>query len=232
MSAPWPITLTGVEVRRRGQRLLGPVDLTLTDGGPTMILGPNGAGKTSLLRVLHGIERISAGRVDRPDGAAAQQAYVFQAPTMLRRSVAANLAYPLVLRRMPRAEIARRVALWLNRSGLKALADLSALRLSGGERQKLAVARALISDPGILFLDEPCASLDGAATREIEALLQEAAAAGTRIVMVTHDLGQARRLAADVVFLVNGRIAEAGQTCLSAPQTPELQGFLRGDIVT
>jgi tungstate transport system ATP-binding protein len=120
------------------------------------------------------------------------------------------------------------------RIGLDAFANTAATRLSGGERQKLAIARALIRKPQVLFLDEPCANLDGHTTREIEALLSETAAAGTRLIMATHDMGQARRLAGDVIFMLNGEICEHGAASdiMYAPQTPELKSFLQGDIVT
>jgi tungstate transport system ATP-binding protein len=111
--------------------------------------------------------------------------------------------------------------------------DHPATRLSGGERQKLAIARALIRDPEVLFLDEPCSNLDGQSTREIETLLLEAAAAGTRIIMATHDMGQARRLASEVIFVMSGRIVEMGlaHDLFDAPKTAELKAFLKGDIL-
>jgi tungstate transport system ATP-binding protein len=117
---------------------------------------------------------------------------------------------------------------------LQDAASLSATRLSGGEKQKLALARALIRKPQVLFLDEPCANLDGASTRDIETLLADARADGTRLIMTTHDIGQARRLATDVIFMLHGKIHESGvaTTVFDAPQTTELQAFYRGDIIT
>lgn len=234
MSDLFPLTLDQVVVRRRKKRVIGPVDLTVQNGGPLIILGPNGSGKTTLLRVMHGVERINGGQVtwacDRPD----QHAFVFQSPIIMRRTVAENLAYPLRLIRAPKAEIAAAVTRWLDRIGLTEHAQGPASRLSGGERQKLALARALIRDPAVLFLDEPCANLDGHATRDIEALLQETAAAGTRLIMATHDMGQARRLAHSVVFMRDGKVHETGvaKDCFQAPQTEAFAAFLRGDIVT
>ncbi|MDB4074461.1 ATP-binding cassette domain-containing protein [Ascidiaceihabitans sp.] len=152
---------------------------------------------------------------------------------MLRRTVAENLSYPLDLIKRPKPEINTAVNYWIERIGLGKVANRSATRLSGGERQKLAIARALIRDPEVLFLDEPCSNLDGQSTREIETLLLETAAAGTRIIMATHDMGQARRLAADVIFMKSGRIAETGLApdVFDAAQTPDLQAFLKGDIL-
>ena len=229
-----PLRVTGAIVRRRGKTLLGPVNFELAGTGLTVVIGPNGSGKTTLLRVMHGIERLTAGQIAWavPMAEARQrQAYVFQQPTMLRRSVADNLAFPLRLSGQPQAQARKVAAEWACRIGLGAALDRPALRLSGGERQKLALARALIRSPKVLFLDEPCANLDGRATRDIEALLVEVRDAGTRIVLATHDMGQARRLATEGVFLRSGQVWESGTTLLTAPQTPELTAFLKGDIV-
>jgi tungstate transport system ATP-binding protein len=164
----------------------------------------------------------------------ARHAFVFQSPIVMRRTVAENLAYPLRLLKRPKAQIMQDVAVWLDRIGLAHVGNSEATRLSGGERQKLAIARALIRKPDVLFLDEPSANLDGHATREIEALLLETAASGTQIVMATHDMGQVRRIGVNLVFMLGGKIHEAGPTksAMHAPQTPALAAFLRGDIVT
>ena len=234
MTQMLPLTLTDVIVRRRGKRIIGPVTHRLEQGPPTIVIGPNGSGKTTLLRVMHGIERISTGQVNWTHDAPNQQAFVFQSPIVLRRTVAENLAYPLRLAGVDKAEIISRVTTWLARIGLDALANTAATRLSGGERQKLAIARALIRTPQVLFLDEPCANLDGHTTCEIEALLSETAAAGTRLIMATHNMGQARRLAGDVIFMLNGKIHESGAAnyIMNTPQTSELKSFFQGDIVT
>ena len=233
MTAAFPLTLSGVRVRRQGKTVLGPVDLTLAADGTTIIVGPNGSGKTTLLRVMHGIERVNGGHVAWECDDPAKHGFVFQTPIMMRRTVAENLTYPLKLLKTPKDQIAMKVDHWLARIGLEALRNGQATRLSGGERQKLAIARALIRKPDVLFLDEPCANLDGHATREIEALLSDVASAGTRLVMATHDMGQARRLANDLVFLLDGKIHEFGPAAIfDIPATGELAAFLRGDIVT
>lgn len=231
-----PLHASGLVIRRRGKRILGPVDLTLPEQGFTILIGPNGSGKTSLLKSLHGVERLSEGAVNwnvATEQARNRQAYVFQSPIMLRRSVRENLAYPMRLDRIGKSEIDKACDEWAKRIGLGDALDRPAPRLSGGEQQKLALARALIRGPDMLFLDEPCANLDGRATREIEAMLLEAHRQGTRILMATHDLGQLKRLASDVIFLRSGRIHESGpaEEVLSNPQTPELRAFLQGDIV-
>ena len=231
-----PMRAAGAETRRRGVTLAGPVDLTLDGDGITVVIGPNGAGKTSLLRMLHGIARLSAGRIDWAcplAQARRRQAFVFQRPVMLRRSVRDNVAYPLRLTGMARREARARAAVWVERVGLADAMDRVATQLSGGEGQKLAIARALVVEPEVLFLDEPCASLDGRATREVEAILTDARARGTRLVLSTHDMGQARRLADEVWFLLRGRLHEAGPAgrFLAGPSTAAAAAFLRGDIV-
>lgn len=229
-------TLRDVTVKRKGKTILGPISCAIGGTGVTVVMGPNGAGKTTLLKVLHGVERLSGGEVtwSVPDAEArSAQSYVFQSPIMLRRSVRQNLAYPLQLIKAPKAEIAKKTAYWAARVGLADALERSATRLSGGEKQKLALGRALIRQPQVLFLDEPCANLDGSATREIETILQDAHRAGTRIIMTTHDLGQSRRLASDVMFLLNGQLHAQGssETFFTSPATPQTAAFLNGDIV-
>jgi tungstate transport system ATP-binding protein len=231
-----PLDLQGIEVRRRGKRLLGPLSFVLQGSGISIVIGPNGSGKTTLLRAMHGIERISGGakawRVD-DDRAHAAQSFVFQTPIMMRRNVRDNIAYPLVLRGVPRR--AARIAAddWAARVGLQAALARPATVLSGGEKQKLALARALVTAPEVLFLDEPCANLDGHATQEIETILLAARDAGTRIVMSTHDLGQARRLADEVLFLHDGKLGETSPAAdfFAAPRSAQAAAFLNGDLV-
>lgn len=235
MSALFPLKVVDLTVRRRGATLLGPVSHDFGNDGLTMVIGPNGAGKTTFLKALHGIERVASGTVSWSAPAAevrARQAYVFQTPTMLRRSVRENLAYPLRLIGTSRTEIAAACEVWATRIGLGDALERAAPRLSGGERQKLALARALIRKPDVLFLDEPCANLDGQATADIEALLSQALETGTRIIMTSHNVGQIRRLATDFVFLLRGKAHETGPAeCLARPQTKELAAFLKGDII-
>ena len=231
-----PLTLDGVEVRRRGKRLLGPVSLEVQGSGISIVIGPNGSGKTTLLRVMHGIERISGGRKawSVADALAhAAQSFVFQTPVMMRRNVRDNIAYPLVLRGMKRAQARAAADVWAARVGLGAALLRPATVLSGGEKQKLALARALVTAPQVLFLDEPCANLDGHATQAIEAILLAARDAGTRIVMSTHDLGQARRLADEVLFLHGGKLMEMQPAAgfFAAPVSVQAAAFLKGDLV-
>ncbi len=231
-----PIQLKGATVQRKGKVIVGPIDLSVEGRGITMVIGPNGAGKTSILRMLHGLDALSEGSLHWQGGAKRvrkKQGYVFQTPVLLRRNVLENLVYPLKLRGMARVKATKHAMDALAHVGLNTFAQHAARTLSGGERQKLALARALIMEPELLLLDEPCASLDGNATKAIEAILISARKTGTRILMTTHDMGQARRLADDVLFIVKGKIHEAGtaETFFAAPETPEARAFLNGDIL-
>jgi tungstate transport system ATP-binding protein len=233
-----PLEARGLTFEAGGRRLIDGVDLTLQAGSVTAVLGPNGAGKSLLLRLLHGLLKPTQGEVrwaGRPaDRAiAARQAMVFQRPVLLRRSVAANVRYALAVRGVARADCEARLAAVLRSARLEHLAERPARVLSGGEQQRLALARALSTAPEILFLDEPTASLDPAATHAIEELLREAHAAGTTIVLVTHDRGQARRLAHEVLFMHRGRLAEqtSADAFFAGPASAQARAFLDGRIV-
>lgn len=231
-----PLTIDGAEVRRKGTRLIGPINLTVGAGGATIVLGPNGAGKTSLLRLMHGLARPATGSLVwsiQETEARDRRGFVFQTPTMMRRSVRDSIAYALTVAGAKRALARQRATVLAEQVGLGHALERSARVLSGGEKQKLALARVLIREPEVMLLDEPCANLDGRATREIESILTAAKSRGTRIVMSTHDLGQAARLADEIIFMLNGRVHETGpaERFFSAPTTPEAQAFLNGQIV-
>lgn len=231
-----PLDVEGLELWRQGKRILGPISHRLDSGGITIVLGPNGSGKTSFLRAMHGLERVNKGKLrwSAPlTTARSQQAFVFQSPTLLRRTVAENIAYPLRIEGATSAQARAKAETAAAQVGLGHMLDLPALVLSGGEKQKLALARALVRDPQVLFLDEPCANLDGKATREIEAILEAASARGTKIVMSTHNVGQARRLAADVLFLYRGLLHDSGPsaTFFANPPTPEARAHIQGDLL-
>lgn len=236
MTTLFPVEIKSATLRRRGKTLVGPIDLRLQGQGTTIVIGPNGSGKTSFLRMLHGIARLGNGSITWacPEAEArTKQAFVFQHPIMMRRSVLNNIAYPLLLSGMSRAQAKERAAVAATEVGLGDALTRSATYLSGGERQKLALARALITKPELLFLDEPSAALDGRSTREIEEILTRASAAGTRLIMSTHDMGQARRLASEILFLLNGNIHEhcPAEDFFVGPKTVQANAFLNGDIV-
>jgi tungstate transport system ATP-binding protein len=213
------IRFKGVTLTAGAITVVDNVTLTIPPGAPTMLLGPNGSGKTSLIRLAMGLIAPSSGTIE----ASARSAMVFQRPAMLRRSVRANVEY--VSRADPMG--------MLRRVGLAALADRPARRLSGGEQQRLALARALAREPEVLFLDEPTASLDPAATAMVEAIVADAAVRGIKVVMATHDLGQARRLAGDIVFLAKGRVVEheSAGAFFVAPASREAAQFIQGELV-
>ena len=235
-STELPLVLDDVSLQAGAATLLDRVNLTITPGEPTLVVGPNGAGKTTLLRLCMGLTAPTRGRVSwggRTDTTLARRAILFQRPVMLRRTTAANVAYALARAGAPRSHRAERVAALLDRVGLADLAQRPARRLSGGEQQRLALARALARDPELLLLDEPTANLDPAATRSVEEIILMAAQSGIKIVMASHDLGQVRRLAGEVIFMVRGAVCERGKAAdfLDHPATPEAAAFVRGDLV-
>ena len=235
-----PLELAGVGYSVGDAVLLRDLSFTLRHGARSVIVGPNGAGKSLTLRLCHGLIEPSAGSIAWRGGGTAfpgaersQQAMVFQRPVLLRRSAAANIDHALKLRGLDRASRRTRVAAALAQTGLAALAERPARTLSLGEQQRLALARAWALSPQILFLDEPTASLDPAATRQVETLISNFHAAGVKIVMTTHDLGQARRMADEILFLHHGRLVEhaAATTFFDAPATPEAQAFIKGELL-
>ena len=234
-SAILPLRLEGASYAVGDKPLLSDISLVVKPGRRLVVLGANGAGKSLLLRLCHGLIAPTAGRCIWADGSSrpAAQAMVFQRPVLLRRSVAANLDYPLALRGLSRADRRDMVARTLARFGLSPLADQPARLLSGGEQQRLALARAWAMAPEILFLDEPTSALDPSATRIIEEMIESFSAEGITIVLTTHNLGQARRLAEDVAFLHRGQLIEHRPAAefFAAPQAPEARAFLAGDLI-
>lgn len=235
MAGLLPLQAVDIGVTRCGRALLGGVSFTLRAGPPTVIMGANGAGKSLLLRVLHGLIQPTTGEIIwgknlKADVAGRRSALVFQRPTLLRRSVLANVAF--VLAHHPGAAKRQTAMGVLDQAGLGALAQMPARQLSGGEQQRLAMARALASFPEVLFLDEPTASLDPASTSAIEQLIATAVSGGTKVVLVTHDIGQARRIAGDVVFLASGRVAEAtlASVFFEKPTSEAARRYLNGDL--
>jgi tungstate transport system ATP-binding protein len=233
-----PLELRGLTYQANGKRVIDGLDLTVEEPGITVIMGPNGAGKSVLLRLMHGLIAPTGGEVlwggKRLDRELAQrQAMVFQKPVLLRRSVAANIWHALGLRGIARTDRAIRVDDALKLAGLETRAATPARVLSGGEQQRLCLARALSLEPDILLLDEPTASLDPASTLAIEEVLIDAQRRGIKIIVVTHDVGQARRLAQDVIFLHHGRIIEhdEAKSFFERPQSEAARAFLAGGLV-
>lgn len=218
-----------------GQTLINELKLNLQSEAISAIMGPNGAGKSLLLRLLHGLISPTSGTIrwgghSMNDAIRRRQAMVFQRPVMLRRSVAANIDFALKLRGTQSLE-RRRLA--LAAVDLADRANQPAKSLSGGEQQRLALARALATEPAVLFLDEPTANLDPASTAAIEDIIQTAEKSGTKIVLVSHDLGQARRLANEIIFMHRGRVIEQtpAHEFFESPNSQQGRDFLAGVLV-
>jgi tungstate transport system ATP-binding protein len=237
VSAILPLQVRGLTFRANGRTLLDGLDFDVEPRRCTVLMGPNGAGKSLTLRLLHGLDRPSAGAAlwlgPKAADARRHQAMVFQRPILLRRSAAANIDYALGVRGIARAGRPARVAEALEQVGLEGFENRHARALSGGERQLLALARASALNPEVLFLDEPTASLAPAAAKRVEQAIAAIHAAGTTIVMATHDLGQARRLADEILFLHEGRLVERAETArfFASPQSREARAYLGGELL-
>lgn len=236
---PTGLTVSGVSLQLGGKPILENINFTLPMTGVTMVMGFNGAGKSLLLRVLHGLIKPTSGHLNwtMPTGipttrqmpTSPRQAMVFQKPVLLRRSVAANLDYAMKLNgdysALKRNQLLEQV-------GLLEHAAVPARLLSGGEQQRLALIRALSLKPEVLFLDEPTASLDPQSVRIIEDIIKSINAKGTKIVFVTHDIGQAKRLADDIVFLDKGSVVEhtVANNFFNAPESEAARAYINGKL--
>jgi tungstate transport system ATP-binding protein len=212
-----------------GVRIVVDVSLKVSVGR-TVIIGPNGAGKSTLLRLIHGLLKPSVGHIVWPQPLT--QGMVFQRPVILRTTALANIEYGLAVRGLASTVRRERALAALARVGLLDFADRQAKRLSGGEQQRIALARAWALEPQVLFLDEPTTSLDPASSREVERIVGEIAENGTKIVMTTHNLGQAQRIAEEVIYLENGRVLEQTQATefFRQPRTEAAQEFIREEL--
>jgi tungstate transport system ATP-binding protein len=232
-----PLVADGLQFAIDGRPIIRDVSFDIGSSGRTVILGPNGAGKSVLLRLLHGLLQPTGGEL-RWGGltvraAREQQAMAPQHPVLLRRTVAGNLRHVLHVKGVPRSEREAMVSAALAQAGLAELDARAARTLSGGQKQRLAIARACVLRPAVLLLDEPTTNLDPAAVRGVEELVRAVADAGTKILMTTHDIAQARRLAADVLFLNEGRLLEhaPAATFFAAPKDPAAARFLDGELL-
>jgi tungstate transport system ATP-binding protein len=231
-----PLMLVDVQIVAGGVTILDRISLKLEAGPPTILIGPNGAGKTTLLRAAMGLIPATSGLITwagREVSPPTRRAIMHQRPVMLRRSTAGNIRYALAAAKVPRAKRDARVTELMAEVGLSGLERRPARRLSGGEQQRLALARAFARDPAILFLDEPTVSLDPAATKAIEDIVRTISARGVKVVMSTHDLGQAKRIGGDVVLLHRGRLIEnsPAEKFFSAPRTQEARKFVAGELL-
>ncbi len=231
-----PLELDDVSYEIDGKRLIKNISCTFEAGRSTFVIGPNGAGKSLFLRLCHGLLQPSSGWLRwRGAGgdAGRRQAMVFQRPVMLRRSVRANVDYALSVKGIPRSARQSIINRVLQLTGLSRFEDVPATLLSFGEQQRLALARVWALQPQVLFLDEPTASLDPPATHQVEQIIGAIQAAGTRIIMTSHDLGQAQRLADEVMFLHRGRLLEQTPATqfFDCPQSDAARAFTRGELL-
>jgi tungstate transport system ATP-binding protein len=236
MTSDLPISLDNVAFRASDAAILSDVTLQFNPGAPTVLIGPNGSGKTTLLRIAMGLLAPSSGRVTWGGRAAVppdRRAIMFQRPVMLRRSAAANIEYALASANIPRERWKQQVDELLVLVGLSGMNERPARKLSGGEQQRLALARALARKPEVLFLDEPTAALDPYSTKAIEDVLRGVAAQNIKIIMSTHDLGEARRIAGDIIFMNRGRIVENSRASdfFQHPTTDDARRFIQGDLL-
>ena len=220
----------------RGVTILDHVTLTIAAGPPTVLIGPNGSGKTTILRVAMGLTPLTSGRISwggQESVAPPRRAIMSQRPVMLRRTAAANVHYALTAAHIPRTEHHDSAQELLALVGLESFGRRPARRLSGGEQQRLALARALARDPAVLFLDEPTASLDPYATKAIEDIIHAVRARGVKVVMATHDLGQAKRLAGDIILLHRGRVIEnvRAEEFFAKTRTEVARKFIAGELL-
>jgi len=236
MASILPLELHEVSFRVNGRRIIDRISVAIERGSSTVILGANGAGKSVLMRLMHGLLAPSSGRIDWSDADMRRvrraQAMVFQQPVMLRRSALANVTFALAAAGVPAAEREGAALEALGSVRLRTLAERQARTLSVGEQQRLALARAWALHPEVLFLDEPTASLDPGAAREIERVIRAFDAAGTKVVMSTHNLGQAKRLGDEILFLHEGRLAERAPVdrFFTRPASVEAEAFIAGEL--
>jgi len=227
-NSPW-LVVEGLGLTEGGTRIID--DVSLAFGAQrSVVLGPNGAGKSTLLRLIHGLLHPGGGALNWTQPLS--QAMVFQRPIMLRTTALANVVYGLKLKGYAAAECEHRARQALSHVGLEALAKRPARLLSGGEQQRVALARVWALEPELLILDEPTASLDPASSREVERIINEIAASGTRILMTTHNLGQARRIAEEIIFIDRGRVTEQTPVgeFFTQPRTAAAQDFLQEEM--
>lgn len=225
------VSLQRATVRFGAQCALDAVDFELRRGERVAVVGANGSGKSTLLRTVHGLVPLGAGQ--RVFGEPSPRvAMVFQRPFMLRMSALANVELGLRLQRLPRAQCRERALRALERVGLARESARVGRVLSAGQQQRLALARAWALQPDVLLLDEPTASLDPSAKREVEALIEEFAGQGITVMMSSHNLGQVKRLAQRVLYLEHGRLLADVSTdhffAGSLPQEASL--FLKAEL--
>ena len=226
------IEVTNLCLRLNNTDLLNSISVSSKTRGVTMVMGPNGAGKSLFLKCLHGLIQPTFGLIkvcgEHVQGPSNDQAMVFQKPVLLRRSVLENLAFAA-----PQGADLGAINNALATAHLGDKRDLPARLLSGGEQQRLAVVRALLRNPKLLVLDEPTASLDPASVQIIEGLIRDFTELGGKTSFISHNLGQAKRLGSEIIFLHKGRVVEHSNADLffRNPTSKEAKAYLNGQLI-
>lgn len=227
--------------KKYGEKTVLDADSIAIDSGSLCgIIGPNGAGKSTLMNIIAGLDQPTSGRVfydetQVADPPLSDMTLVFQTPYLLRTTVEKNIAYPLKLRGWGQEAIAARVTKLCEELGLSGLRNQKSWKLSGGETQKVALARALSFKPKLLLLDEPTANIDPGTTGEIERILKRInEEEGITVLIITHNLAQAKRLCKEIIFMNQGKIVEAGASdkILKEAESPLTRSFIAGELLT
>ena len=229
----WSVLLDNVSIDSRSRAIICSVSCRLAATGISVIMGENGAGKSMLLKTIAGLVQPTSGHVQLHPSIAGRTAMVFQRPVLLRRSVRANLNHALGIAGFRRRQRRIKILTLLDICGLTAFADWPARKLSGGQQQRLQMARAMASDPKLLLMDEPTANLDPRSSLALEELIRVTSSSGVKIVLVTHNLGQARRLADEALFLNQGRLVERGGApgLFASPKSAEFRAYMEGRLL-
>lgn len=230
-----PIQFVDLSVVLGQKIILDKINCKIKSNSITAVLGPNGAGKSIFLQTINGLVSIQSGRLtfnsmQNNQEIREQQAMVFQTPVLLRRTVMANMQFVSNLRNKKSNQLLKNL---LDKVGLEGYEEKPARLLSGGEKQRLSMARALIVNPNLLLLDEPTANLDPYSLNLIEDLVLEENSIGKTVIFTTHDMSQAKRLATDVIFLNKGKVLEqtVSKTFFKKPKTFEAQKYINGEIL-
>ena len=232
--APHPTPDALVKIHRasvivNGKSLLSEIDLTIVEGESVVVLGANGAGKSTLLKLCNGLITPSNGSVQTPP--LHQQSLIFQRPALLQRSVLDNVRYVLSVRGIAEPACSEQARRALAACNLSAISNQSARSLSGGEQQRLSLARAWACEPRLLLADEPTANLAPTAMRDVETLLHTVQSGGTTLVLTTHNVAQAKRIARRIIFLDSGKIVEDRPAAdfFVSPHSAAARTYLEGE---
>ncbi len=232
------LQIVDLQKNYRAVKALKSVSLNLQGNKIVVLLGVNGAGKSTLMRILAGLENADSGQIlinnQKTDAKELRHisTLVFQKTAMFTMNVYDNLAYGLKIRKASKEEIAKRVPEALQAVKLLGFEKRRAKKLSGGEQQRIALARAFLLDPNVLLLDEPTANLDPNSAIIIEKAIVSKKSSQRIIIMATHNLNQARRIADEIVHLHDGEVVEAAKTedFFENPKSEITRKFINGEL--